>query len=334
MTAFVFLLLDIIFFLAFYRRSIHNAYGSMNVLCFGCDFFYRLVVMASNIRFCLKKMLLFVKARKKLSALILVSVFLIINVRTISDRIFIYFTRGIDYPSFELAVLINSVIGIPYAQQPEYQNSHPDIVKYSWDQWFALPSYRETSPVHIVEYPKNLATIPMPSKKDIAYLGSLKFSPIFYLVRFKQPIYRLLCSHFLTCKTLSVSVQEYVLTNKDLFNNIIKIAERPCDYIRPLDTVEYMTEEEKITYGINYEFRGEVFRPEKFTNENVINDIKWARKRLDCDSRCSLPTVPSLNHPSFYPRRFVLLVIKKDGIVGFGEEPSINLLIERKDICH
>ncbi len=256
---------------------------------------------------------------------------------------------GYDRQSAELMKLINSVIGIPYCQKPQYRNDSTDITRLSKKEWFAAASYariprnrviiseapgithyRETedmSEIDLVEDPKNLVKS-MPSINEAEHAQSLELSPIFYYARLINPIYRQLCGYFLTCSSLNIAVKDYVLQNPKLLADIVKIAERPCDYIRTIDEIKPGDE---IVYYSNYESRGKVFRPLKLDQESLKLSIKRARERLDCDNKNGY-TLPSTYHPSINIRKLVLLMINNNGVVNIDTKDRLNIIIERKDI--
>lgn len=287
----------------------------------------------------IKKIFFYFKQRKKQALFLVTLGLLIFNFKTLTDKLYFYQMAGFDNQSSELARMISSVIGIPYHQKPQYRNDSPDIFRLSKEDWLKLPYYETASKptgirddLHLVES--------MPSKKEVKHVKSLELNPIWHGFASNKPIFSELCGYFLTCKSLNISVQEYVYEKPELLNSIIKIAERPCDYIRTIDEVK---PEDKIVFSTS--FYGE-FYAKKYDQEAIESSIKLARQHFNCNqkSRFNLPnrfyfTFPNLFYSSIYSRKYVLLVIKKDGMVNtIAEqvhkrvEPSINIIIERKDI--
>ena len=265
--------------------------------------------------------------RKLLLIILMFIISLALFFEKITNKLYFYLEKGYDRQSGELAKMINSIIDVPYNQKPQYRNDSPDIIRFSKDEWFALPYYESATEVDLIE-DKLYLVDSMPSKEEATHALSINIDPIFYNVRYTKPIYRQLCGHFLTCKSLNISVQEYVLQKPELLQNIIKIAERPCDYIRTIDEVK--TGDEIVFYS-SFEFMGRIFRPLKYEKEDIETGIKWARQALGCD-RKSRFTFPLIFHPSICSRKFVLLVINKKGIVTYKPEKNLNIIIERKDI--
>ncbi|MFN9908961.1 MAG: hypothetical protein ACK56F_23035, partial [bacterium] len=114
-------------------------------------------------------------------------------------------------------------------------------------------------------------------------------------------IFHELCGYFLTCKSLNIGVPEYVYEKPELLRSIIKIAERPCDYIRTIDEVKPGDE---IVFATSV-YGG--FYAHKYDREAIESSIKLAKQRFNCDQKSSfnLPnrlyfTFPTLFYSSIY----------------------------------
>ena len=280
----------------------------------------------------IKRILIYLKQRKKLTFFILIFGIFTLNFKTITNKIHRYHTNGYDGQSGELATLINSVIGIPYLQKPQYMNDSPDIIKISKDEWFALPYYPKSTNIVSVRDDLNLVES-MPSKEEAMHALSLRLSPMRRAVGTNTAIFDKLCGYFLTCESLNISVQEYVYFRPELLKNIIKIAERPCDYIKILGEVQ---PEGEMLFSTSFFYE---FYTKKFDQEDIKYAIKLARKDLNCDQKgwLNLPNrlyfkFPSLFYSSLCKRKYVLLTINKEGIYRGKPEPSLDIIIERKDI--
>jgi hypothetical protein len=263
-------------------------------------------------------------------------------------------------------MMMNSVLGIPYSQKPYYRNDSVDITKLSKEEWYSIPdpkAGRNREKIYLAagEYPLPIKdglgkplyadykepfyadeiqdvlnpqklVVPLPSVKEARHAESLELSTVWYgKYRIQKPIYRQLCDHFLTCKSLNVAIREEFLQNPTILQNILKIAERPCDYIR---TIEEVKPEDEIIYTTRSYLGCRAFFPLKYKDKKEIElGIKLAREGLDCNNK-SFFTFPSINHPSINNRKFVLLIFNKEGIVNKNNknERSVNILIERKDI--
>ena len=302
------------------------------------------------------------KQRKLPSVFLLCILLLTIFFKSITDKIYIYLDNGYDRQSGELKMMMNSVLGIPYKQRPEYRNDSLDITKLSKEEWYTIPDpkagrNRERiklgeyvlpikdlygNPLSYTDYKEPFyedeiqdvlnpfeLIVPLPSVEEARHTESLELSSIWYGIQ--KPIYRQLCDHFLTCKSLNISIREEFLQNPAILQNILKIAERPCDYIRTIDEVK---PEDEILYSTKNYLGCRAFFPSKYKDRKEIElAIKEARKRLDCDNK-GFFTFPSINHPSIQNRKFVLLIFNEEGIVNKINENkrSVNILVERKDI--
>lgn len=70
----------------------------------------------------------------KISAIIGILIIAVINIHNIyTDYLYRNEPRGLDSI---LPMVINSVIGIPYYNDSEMQNSATDIIKFSQEDWF------------------------------------------------------------------------------------------------------------------------------------------------------------------------------------------------------
>jgi hypothetical protein len=276
--------------------------------------------------------LFYLKQRKKLVFFLFTLGLLVFNFKTVTNKLYFYRMRGYDNQSSELMRLINSVIGIPYQQKPQYKNDSPDIFRLSKEEWFKLPYYKKGhKPLGVRDEPRLVE--PMPSKEEVWHAESLSLEPIFYGARPNKGIFHELCGYFLTCKSLNIGVPEYVYEKPELLRSIIKIAERPCDYIRTIDEVKPGDE---IVFATSV-YGG--FYAHKYDREAIESSIKLAKQRFNCDQKSSfnLPnrlyfTFPTLFYSSIYSRKYVLIVINRDGMVTSEDKPSIDIIIERKDI--
>lgn len=312
----------------------------------------------------IKNAFAYIKQRKLLSVFLLCILLLTIFFKSITDKIYIYLDDGFDTQSYQLTMMMDSVLGIPYKQSPEYRNDSPDIAKFSKEEWYTFPDpkagrNRERIKLGESEYPLPIKdglgkplyadykepfyadeiqdvlnpqklVVPLPSVEEARHAESLKLSSIWYGIQSK-PLYRQLCGHFLTCKSLNVAIREEFLQNPTILQNILKIAERPCDYIR---TIEEVKPEDEIIYTTRSYLGCRAFFPLKYKDKKEIElGIKLAREGLDCDNK-NFFTFPSINHPSIGSRKFVLLIFNKEGIFNKNNEHerSVNILVERKDI--
>jgi hypothetical protein len=272
----------------------------------------------------MKKALFYLRQKKLLSCFLLSIFLLIISFKTISNKLYFALNQGWDYQSNELAEMINSVIGLPYYQKPQYKNDSTDIVRLSKDEWLALPYYDRHLKVTAVQDILNLVES-MPTKEEVEHIDSIEVNPTWHGARPNKAIYHKLCGYFLTCESLNISVQEYVLQKPELLQNIIKIAERPCDYIR---TIEEVKAGDEIFFSTDFH---KIFSPDTYSKDDIKYAIKLARQRFGCDKKDWFMLPYSFRH-LITSRKLVLLVINHSGIVCNKAEKSLDIIIERKDI--
>lgn len=266
--------------------------------------------------------------RRKVWVPIVLLVIVALSLKPFTKRLHYYLDRSLDRSSQELSILINSVIGIPYYQKPQYRNDSINIYRLLKEEWFSLPYYESAAEVDYVADSKHLAKV-MPSAAEAAHANSIATMNIWPNLNPDLPIYHKLCNHFLTCEALNIVVQDYVIHRPEILKNIIKIAERPCDYIRTFDEVKPGDE---IVFSTADTFTGRIFRPLKYEQEDINYGIKKAQKRLGCDRKSFFGRLPSIYHPSINDKKYVLIIINKMGMVKGRDQENITIVVTRKDI--
>jgi len=267
---------------------------------------------------------------KKLLVLTVLVIVSVLSFKKCTAKFYHYLNGSYDRQSAELSHMINSVIGIPYHQEPQYRNDAPGITRLTKEQWFALPYYDSALEVDLVEDKPGLVAS-IPTKEEATHAESISVAAVFPFraIRPDKLIYNKLCDHFLTCEVLTISVQDFALDNLDILRNIIKIAERPCDYIKTVDEVKSVDE---VIYNSSFGFRGKVFSPELYKPSVVKEGIEIARETLGCDRKSFFDKIPSLNHHSITSRKFVLILVSKSGMIIKDAKKSFDVIVERQDI--
>ncbi|HJD66850.1 MAG TPA: hypothetical protein LFV91_07575 [Rickettsia endosymbiont of Bembidion nr. Transversale] len=282
----------------------------------------------------LKKLFLVISKRVKTSIFVLLLIMLLFNYKTVSNYMMSYSFRHLDRQSAQLSRLINSVMGVPFKLRPQYKNDAPSIHRLSYEEWMNLP-YEEkhlTLEIDMMDDPNHLVDH-MPTIHEVEQADSYKVHSPYSSIGVNRDIAKRLCNHFLTCELLTLSVRSYVLDNPEILKNIIKIAERPCDYIQDLDKVNLDGE---FVWERKYAFAGgHIFFPDKYTAQDTKDLINHARKCLDCDRKGTFK-LPTWYGPSIYIKKYILLVINESGInvdiKGHKLKDSIDILIRRKDL--
>nr|WP_172686760.1 hypothetical protein [Rickettsia endosymbiont of Ixodes pacificus]AKS10309.1 hypothetical protein REIP_p030 [Rickettsia endosymbiont of Ixodes pacificus] len=191
-----------------------------------------------------------------------------------------------------------------------------------------------TLEIDMIDDPHHLAPH-MPTKHEVEQADSYTVDSPYSGIGVNRDIAKRLCNHFLNCELMTISVRSYVLDHPKILKNIIKIAERPCDYIQDLDKVN---PDGEFVWDIKHAFiGGRIFFPDKYTAQDIKDLIKHARKCLDCDRKGTFK-LPTWYGPSIYIKKYILLVINESGInvdrKGYKDklEGSIDILIRRKDL--
>lgn len=284
----------------------------------------------------LKKLFSIISKRVKTSILVLLLIVLTWNYKTVTNYIMSYSFGHLDRQSSQLSTLISSVMGVPFTLKSQYKNDAPNIKRLEYEQWMSLP-YEEkhlTLEIDMMEDPNHLVDH-MPTKHEVEQADSYTIKSPYSGIGVNRDIAKRLCSHFLTCELMTISVRSYVLDHPEILKNIIKIAEKPCDYIQDLDKVNPNGE---FVWASKYAFAGgHIFFPRIIKDEGVKDLIKHARKCLDCDRKGTFK-LPTWYGPSIYIKKYVLLVINESGINadrnGYKDKlrDSIDILIRRKDL--
>jgi len=275
----------------------------------------------------IKKIYSYVSIRKKKTFIFFLIAVFLLNFNSISYKFLYTLTNGLDSSSVRLLGMVNSVINIPYQNESQYKNNHPDIIKFSKEKWFSLPHHSIDLDINFIEDKKNLVDS-MPTKEEVYHSESLCASTV-YPVKPNKIIFKKLCNHFLTCEMMNIVVPDYVLQEPELLRSIIKIVERPCDYIKTIDEI---SEEDTIVYRTRYLFTGDYFTTYKNTKKNLQDWIENSRKIFSCDNKDSyFNGLPTRYYHSLYKKKYVLIIIDKTGIFT-GDKDTIDILVERKDI--
>lgn len=194
----------------------------------------------------------------------------------IGQTLYIY----LDYASEEnpfnrycLRELVNSAIGIPYyqLQNVHLRNNAPELKPIPKEDWYNVKC-THTPVLPILQYvlPKEVyAKLPEATRDRLNCLavrdGSAKYS--------SDPVTNELCGNYFNCLTFDLGVEDYVLEKPDILWNIIKVLERPCDFI---DTLENVKKKPEVIEQLK---NGEVDDRELWAR---VEGTKW---RLGCNGR-------------------------------------------------
>ena len=202
-----------------------------------------------------------------------------------------------------LANIVNSVLEIPYFKK-DFVIDRPEYIKtLTPEEWMNVKcKIRDVHKSDIVPGAKNEEHLSKEEKWHLNCISPLAVSKY----RTDKSVKGELCSNQFNCQMRSLSVNHYVLEHPEILWSILKIVERPCDFIKTFDKKvvdEYRTEASLA----NYEHRH---------MHAAIWGAKNARTHL-----CN-------NGPFFMKsRKFVLI-----SITDIENKRIMYIIIRRKDI--
>lgn len=162
-----------------------------------------------------------------------------------AEYLFRYEPKDIE---FEFPRLINSVLGMPYHTSLAIKSDTHDITKFAKEEWFnfrCVPAESDISENRYSAYAGDTKNLPTNiSNKDITHLNCLavdRVSP--YANVSSKAVNGELCNNYYNCRLFNLAVKDYVLDKPEILWNIVKIIERPCDYVKTME--EATNQEEK-----------------------------------------------------------------------------------------
>jgi hypothetical protein len=130
-----------------------------------------------------------------------------------------------------LPEVMNSILGIPYYENDQMHNDYPDIVKIPKEDWFKFKCkprpYQNGQVFQEIRAKKHL------SDNDVLRLKCLGIEQVRARdSRKSKSINGELCNNVFNCRVINIAVTPYVLDNQEILWSMLKIAERPCDYVK------------------------------------------------------------------------------------------------------
>ena len=200
-----------------------------------------------------------------------------------------------------LASIINSVLEIPYFKR-DYVIDRPEYIKtLTPEEWMnvkckILDVYERDS---VSEGTNAAQHLP---KEEKWHLNCIRPHAVSKFDT-RKTVNGELCSNLFNCQVRNIAVNHYVFEHPEILWSIIKIAERPCDFIKTFDRT--IKKGEKYQYGD--------------TEWDAILDAKSVRYHL-CDKQ-----------PFFTrwkrARKFVLITIQ-----DIENKRIMDIIVRRKDI--
>ena len=153
-----------------------------------------------------------------------------------------------NYAGECLSRMMSSLINMPYqTQMAEYRNSNNDLVKITDHDWQELKCIKtfglRKNRGQVVENKAVGGSLSKQEQQDYAecirihYFDGYKQDKFYLLGRGTDEINDRFCTHPMTCDLISLGVGDYVLQKPEILRNLIKIAERPCNYIKKYEEI-------------------------------------------------------------------------------------------------
>lgn len=212
-----------------------------------------------------------------------------------------------NYPDYRqdqtLASIINSVLEIPYFKR-DYIIDRPEYIKtLTPEEWMNVKcKILDVDKSDIVPAAKKYEHLSKEEKWHLNCISPLavnKFST-------DKTVRGELCSNQFNCQIRSIAVNHYVFEHPEILWSIIKIAERPCDFIKTFDKKVIDEHRTKASYK----------NPENHATWMAIWGAENARSEL-----CN-------NGPFFRKsRKFVLITIQ-----DIENKRIMDIIVRRKDI--
>lgn len=159
---------------------------------------------------------------------------------------------------------VNSILEIPYSKEKGIIERPNDIIKVTEQEWMSIKS----KPMHYIWYDlKGNNKITDIQKRHIS---SIRVDSYGWKKDYKK-LYKPFYKRKYGSEFISIEVGDYILQRPDILQDMLKVAENPCNYIENSAT----------------------------TSER--NAVEYYRRQLNCDKAPSWP---------FKPKRWVFFVIK------------------------
>jgi hypothetical protein len=229
---------------------------------------------------------------------ILYSIFLLISIP------YGYFLgpQWADSPDWTLRRIVNSVLEVPYQEKRDFVIDRPEYIKtLSQEEWMNVNcKIRDFHKSDMVIGAKNYEHLPEEQKWHLNCISPIVVSKF----GTGKTVNGELCSNIYNCQLLSLAVNHYVFQHPEILWSIIKIAERPCDFIKKFD--------QKVLDN-----PGDLI--------SVVADARQARRELCSKDLLSKNLLfPVINRES---RKFVLITIQ-----DIENKRIMDIIVRRTDI--
>lgn len=234
-----------------------------------------------------------------------ITIVVVLNVLAMIATYFFEKSADLRSPYLFYRQIVNAALGIPCYKEAGIIVDSPARVNFTTEEWMNI----KCTPVkyekafnhgsvyfhgHGYDLPENI------TNDEIRHLNCLGTTVVWeYDDKSEKSVNGELCNNVFTCQVINLAVNDYVLDHPRILKNMLKILERPCDYIK------------KIGEG---------------SDEKEEGNISYFRSLLRCDGK---------KHGSWFKKKrifFILTVWSKD----LADSPKNLVLgefiVRRKDI--
>lgn len=132
---------------------------------------------------------------------------------------------------YALKNIVNSVLEVPYLKK-DFVIDRPEYIKtLSQEEWMNVNCKILHKRDVLVSQDSNYEHLPEEQKWHLNCISPIVVSKF----GTGKTVNGELCSNFYNCQLLSLAVNHYVFQHPEILWSIIKIAERPCDFIKKFD---------------------------------------------------------------------------------------------------
>lgn len=204
-----------------------------------------------------------------------------------------------DRADWTLHDIVNSVLEVPYHTKRDFVIDRPEYIKtLSQEEWMNVNcKIRDFYKSDIVVGARNYEDIPEEQKWHLNCI----YPRVANKFGTGKTVNGELCSNVYNCQLLSLAVGSYVFQYPEILWSIIKIAERPCDFIKTFDQKTLDNPGDLIS---------------------VVADAKWARHLL-----CGRGLIETILVPIAKSEKFVLITIQ-----DIENKRIMDIIVRRTDI--
>lgn len=144
-----------------------------------------------------------------------------------------------DFTNQNMADIVNSTLEIPYFKENFVIDRPKNIKTLTKEEWMNVKCNpkAEWSDSDIFVFGANEPNNLSKEQKQLLkrQLNCISISSVKRVGKVKKEVNNELCGNYTNCQTLNIAIESYIMQYPELLQSIIKIAERPCDFIKVYD---------------------------------------------------------------------------------------------------